>query len=360
MKKFYTLLLIGIITSTFAQIPSNYYNSATSTGYTLKTQLYNIIKGHNNQGYAGLYTTYISSDRDYYYENDGTLLDMYSEKPNGPDSYTYSATSQGDRCGNYSDEGDCYNREHIIPQSVFGSASPMYADAHFVVPSDGYVNGIRGNYAFGRVGTVDRITSNGSKRGYNLNSGYSAGYSGMVFEPIDEFKGDIARMIFYFATRYENNVGNYTYSMFNGTSNQVFTPHAINVLLTWANQDPVSQREIDRNNAVYSRQSNRNPFIDHPEYAMAIWGSLLNTDSYTAIQDVSIYPNPSNDNRVHIYSETEITNIQVVTISGQIIREISNPDFAENTFTLNDLPSGFYFVRLSNQTAETVKKLIVN
>ena len=136
MKKNYFLLLLVFVTVGFAQIPSGYYSTATGTGYSLKTQLYNVIKDHTNNGYAGLYTTYLTSDVDNFYENDGTILDMYSENPSGTDPYTYTtATTQ--RCGSYSAEGDCYNREHIIPQSVFNEQSPMVADAHFITPTDG-------------------------------------------------------------------------------------------------------------------------------------------------------------------------------------------------------------------------------
>jgi endonuclease I len=277
MKKIYSLLFLLYFAIGIAQIPSGYYTTATGTGYTLKTQLYNIIKGHTDNGYAGLYTTYQSSDIDNFYENDGTILDMYSEKPSTTDPYNYTSGST-QRCGTYSVEGDCYNREHIIPQSVFNSAAPMVSDAHFITPTDGKVNGQRSNYPHGTVGTATWTSLNGSK----LGSSSVSGYSGTVFEPINEFKGDIARMYFYFATRYENTVSGYSYAMFNGTSNQVFTTAFLNLLLTWNAQDPVSAREIARNNAIYTRQNNRNPYIDHPEYVQAIWGGTTSTSDTQA------------------------------------------------------------------------------
>ncbi|MEN2398597.1 endonuclease [Flavobacterium sp. MC2016-06] len=283
MKKFYSFLFLLVFTVSFAQIPSGYYNTATGTGYTLKTQLYNIIKGHTDNGYAGLYTTYQTSDVDNFYENDGTVLDMYSENPSGTDPYNYS-TGATQRCGNYSVEGDCYNREHIIPQSVFNEASPMVADAHFITPTDGKVNGMRSNYPHGTVSSATYTSQNGSKLG---SSGVS-GYTGTVFEPINAFKGDIARMYFYFATRYENTVAGYSYAMFNGTSNQVFTTAFLNMLLAWNTQDPVSAREIARNNAVYARQGNRNPYIDHPEYVAQIWGGTSSSDTQVPTTPTSL------------------------------------------------------------------------
>jgi endonuclease I/chitodextrinase len=278
-----------LCTAGIAQIPAGYYSTATGTGYTLKTQLYNIIKGHVDNGYAGLYTTYQTSDVDNFYENDGSVLDMYSEKPTGTDPYNYSlGTTQ--RCGTYSVEGDCYNREHIIPQSTFGSAAPMVSDAHFITPTDGKVNGQRSNYPHGMVASPTWTSLNGSK----LGASTTAGYSGTVFEPIDEFKGDIARMYFYFATRYETTVSGYTYAMFNGTSNQVFTTAFLNMLLTWNAQDPVNAREIARNNAIFGTQNNRNPYIDHPEYVQAIWNPTADSQAPTSPTSLAVTASTSN------------------------------------------------------------------
>ena len=272
-----TLSVIFAFTSlvAFGQAPTGYYNTTTGTGYTLKTQLYNIVKGHTDNGYNGLWTTYGTSDRDNQYENDNTIIDIYSENPTGADPYTFTYTSG--QCGTYSVEGNCYNREHIIPQSVFNSSAPMVSDAHFIPPTDGKVNGIRSNYAHGKVATASYTSKNGGKLGTSAVSGYV----GTVFEPIDAFKGDVARMYFYFATRYENTVGGYSYAMFNGTGNQVFTTAFLNMLLQWHANDPVSSREIARNNAIYARQGNRNPFIDNPSYVNIIWGGTSPTADTT-------------------------------------------------------------------------------
>ena len=276
MKNFSLLgMLIFNIFLFNAQIPDGYYDDAENkTGYELKTALKNIIDDHKDNGYDYLYTIYKDSDTDSYYENNGTVLDMYSEKPGETDAYEY--THINDECGNYGDEGDCYNREHLMPQSIFNSESPMKSDAHFVVPSDGYVNGKRSNYPFGIVDTADWTSSNGSKVGSNATSGYS----GTVFEPIDEFKGDIARMLFYVATRYEDVIGSWEDTdMLDGTSDHVFSDWFLEILLQWHEDDPVSQREIDRNEAVYDYQENRNPFIDHPEWVSEIWGSSSSDDN---------------------------------------------------------------------------------
>ena len=282
--KITTLLWLATIMNVAAQIPAGYYDSAQGlSGYSLKTALKNIIDNHTVYTYNDLYDIYVDTDTDHYYENDGTVLDMYSENPSGADPYNYNHHQA--TCGNYSGEGDCYNREHIIPQSIFNSGSPMKSDAHFVVPTDGYVNNRRSSYPFGDVAGATWTSTNGSKLGSCANSGYS----GTVFEPIDEFKGDIARMVLYVATRYEDQIANWnSTAMFNGSSDQVFTDWFLQVLLNWHAQDPVSQREIDRNNAVYSYQNNRNPFIDHPEWVNQIWNQGSDTQAPTIPGNLSV------------------------------------------------------------------------
>lgn len=255
---------------------SDYYNSAEGlSGYTLKTALYNIINGHTTQSYGDLWTFYTAHELDSYYENDGSILDIYSESPNGSDSYNF--TSGSDQCGNYSGESDCYNREHSFPRSWFGGAvNPMNTDVHHIFATDGYVNSKRSSYPYGEVSSTTYTSDNGSKVG----SGSSLlGYTGTVFEPIDEFKGDLARAYFYMATRYQNVVSgwesNSTYgdAVLDGSSNQVYEDWFLDMLKSWHAQDPVSQKELDRNEAAYSHQGNRNPFVDYPEFVTEIWGN---------------------------------------------------------------------------------------
>ena len=300
--KFRLLFIFTLFFSfSFSQIPSGYYNTATSTGYTLKTQLSNIIDDHSDQGYNAIDGFMSSYDLDNYYETgSNTILDVYSENPSSSDPYNF--TPGVDECGNYSNEGDCYNKEHVIPQSVFSSNTPMQSDAHQLLPTDGRVNGFRGNFPFGRVNDnnlvsqsgISNPTQNGSKLGANLNSGYSSGYSGTVFEPINEFKGDIARIYFYFITRYENQVGNWSsFAMFDGSSDQVLQTTFLSILIEWHLSDPVSQKEIDRNNNIYyNHQNNRNPFVDHPEYVSMIWNPVTDTEAPTAATNL-IASNPT-------------------------------------------------------------------
>lgn len=351
--------------------PPGYYANATGTGLTLKTQLKTIIStGHVDQGYGSLWSLFTNQAfRDTYYENDNTLIDMYSENPTGVDPYNFSTTSQ--QCGNYSSEGDCYNREHIVPQAFFDNVAvnPMKNDPFHVAPSDGKVNGLRDNYPYGKVNSASTTTANGSKLGSNLNSGYSAGYTATVFEPLNEFKGDIARSIFYFVTRYQDDMPSFynaatvvSKNMFDGTSNNALSPTFLNILITWHNLDPVSPKELERNNTIYSYQGNRNPYIDHPEYVCQIWSTACAALSNPTLEytSISVYPNPSNNHKVTIECNVLVDTIQLINSNGQLIKEVKNPVFNNNSYSLEDLPQGFYFLKLSSESQSIVKKLIIN
>lgn len=202
-------------------------------------------------------------------------------------SFTYSS----DQCGNYTNECDCYNREHSIPKSWFGGSEANNTpgtDIFHVVPTDGKVNGMRSNYAFGEVSSAT-YSYNGSQLGSaksittnNLLIGsVTATCSSTVFEPIDEYKGDFARGYMGAMIRWAN--GDYQAFttgdgavIFSGTYTEAgyfgLTQYGMALLMKWHRQDPVSQKEIDRNNGIQSTQGNRNPFIDYPYLAEYLWG----------------------------------------------------------------------------------------
>lgn len=252
-----TILFIGKVS--FTQEPPGYYNAVAGlSGEPLRTALFNIINNHAEQDYATLWTHFQSTDN-----NSGIVWDMYTDNPSGTTTYTFAFGS--DQCGNYNAEGVCYNREHSVPKSWFNDATPMFSDLFHMYPTDGWVNGKRSNFPYGEVNSPTYTSSNGSKLGSNVYPGYS----GTVFEPIDEYKGDFARTYFYMMTRYKNVVSTWVSDMFTGDN---LTIWATNMLISWDALDPVSQKEIDRNNAVYTIQGNRNPFIDHPTWIDWIWG----------------------------------------------------------------------------------------
>lgn len=286
MKHLYRSLFLVIAACLWAGIvsvaqPANYYSTAEGkTGYDLKTALHNIIKNHNVQSYGSLWTHFQSTDK----KPNGKVWDMYSDVPGGTPAYEYSFGGSNQCGGSYSNEGDCYNREHSFPKSWFNLASPMYSDLFHLYPTDGYVNGMRWNHPFGEVANPEKVSTNGSK----LGPCSYPGYSGTVFEPIDEYKGDFARTYFYMATRYQDVIASWEHyssegdAVLDGSSDKVFEDWVLNLLYSWHVQDPVSQKEIDRNNAVYAIQGNRNPYIDHPEWVSAVWGLTQPTRVYWA------------------------------------------------------------------------------
>ena len=255
MKKVLATLFLLALTGMglMAQIPSGYYNNANGkTGDELKTALHDIIKGHNVVSYNGLLDAFAYTDC----KPNGKIWDIYS-------NIEYSLNSG--LCGEYEQEGDCWNREHTWPQSWFSEQTTPRSDLFHVYPTDGFVNGQRGNYPYGEVNNPTYTSGNGSKLGPCATSGYS----GKVFEPIDEYKGDIARSYFYMSVRYYGEDDDWGTSGM--TNKSEIKSWAMTMLLRWNDNDPVSDKEIARNNAVYGYQDNRNPFIDHPEYAHMIW-----------------------------------------------------------------------------------------
>lgn len=357
MKLNVFLVISSIFSVACGQIPTGYYNSAEGKqGYELKTALKLIIDDHTVLSYNSLNNYYSQTDKDLYYENDGTLLDIYSEKPNGPEAYTYNF-GNGSQCGTYDEEGDCWNKEHVFPQGFFNERLPMKSDLHQVLPVDGYVNNRRNNFNFGKVNNPTWTSTNGSKVGPCA----SPGSSGTCFEPINEFKGDIARIMFYFATRYENEVTSSSWdhhstqnNPLNGTNDQVYETWIVNLFMEWNDLDPVSQKEIDRNNKVYQIQGNRNPFVDHPEWVRKIWDP-----NYAGTNDVKnsyakVYPNPV-DEILKIEGKFPVQAYEVIDMSGKNVLA-GQPNAASVNVNLKNLPAGVYILKTTiNGKVETQK-----
>ncbi len=271
--------LIFLFETATAQIPPGYYNAATGlTCAALKTALFNKISTNTTAiSNTAVLVAYSSTD---VHRNDANtadiIWDIYSDNPTGPESFTY--TSQVDNCGgSIAGEGSCYNREHTFPQAWFSSAAPAVTDLFGLMPTDGYSNGQHNNYPYSEVTAPVYTSVNGSKLGTNTFPGFAtSGTAAKAFEVIDEYKGDIARNYFYMVTRYESNIAAWQTNsnaddVLNGTTWPALDDWYIQLLYKWHLKDPVSQKEIDRNEAVYAIQNNRNPFIDHPEYVALIW-----------------------------------------------------------------------------------------
>jgi endonuclease I len=342
-----TILLFFIFT---INVNAQYYAAALGkNGPILKTVLHNIIKGHNFLLYQDLWAAFENTDA----KSNGKVWDMYTDIPNGTPNFIFNfGTNQ---CGNYSGEGDCFNREHSWPKEYFGgdNSYPMYSDLHHLFATDGWVNNKHAAFPFGMVNSTTYTSSNGTKLGTGATY---PGYSNKIFEPIDPYKGDFARAYFYMSTRYESEDATWqNWEMANGAE---LTPAAVNLLLLWHNNDPVSQKEIDRNEAVFLLQGNRNPFIDYPQFADCIWGS--SDCSALAVKEndwessFTLFPNPSNNHlAISTPSNTIIYSYSIIDLVGKQI--VNNHFFAINILT-DKLAKGNYILQL-NTNKGIVRKL---
>ncbi len=267
------------------KILADYYGliSNTETCEDLKTSLFNLIDSHN-------VIEYTSSDFDVWdsqfvtdlrlNDNSTTYIvkDRYSEIPGGAEPYEFTHGLDRDQGGNVTEEGLFYNREHVFPRSWWGGGNTpqvdtQYTDIHILVPADKFVNLQRSNFPMAEVGIPDETFLNSSQLGPSITTGYTE----TVFEPIDEYKGDFARIFLYMAVRYEDQIDDWETldsrgdDVLNGDPYLVYEDWYRDLLISWHNADAVSDEEKDRNNAIFSIQGNRNPFVDHPEYVDAIW-----------------------------------------------------------------------------------------
>ena len=310
----YSLLLLQF-TSISAQ-PAGYYDPAAGlTGTALQQALHDIIDNHTVVTYDDLWTHFQITDK----RSDGKVWDMYSDIPSGTPAYLYTFVTN--QCGNYNSEGDCYNREHSFPKSWFGGdISPMYTDLFHLYPTDGWVNGKRGNLPFGITSSATWTSTNGSKLG---NCSYT-GYSYEIFEPINAYKGDFARSYFYMAVRYYGEDSGWPGSdMVTGSQPKAW---ALKMLMEWDVADPVSPKETNRNNAVYAIQGNRNPFIDNTSYASLIWGSTIGIEDKSAEEgSVKVWPNPAVETAtIELYGDLSYNfRIRIMNISGKVMMDKS-------------------------------------
>jgi endonuclease I len=275
-------------TNTTTGGPAGYYNAATGlTCASLKTALRDIITtGNTPQTYNALWTEYLSSDIKPREVGPGTsanvIWDIYSDIQGvSNDPYNFTPGTQQDGGGAANSEGILYNREHSVPQSWFNgnTGTPgATTDYHHIFPTDKFVNAERGSFIYGKVTSPTNTYLNGSKKG--PANGY--GLSGTVFEPIDAYKGDVARAFLYFVTRYQNNMSTYPASTSSTNSGaQAFDASTypsvdinyLSMMIAWHNVDPVSAKEIARNDAAQVFQGNRNPYIDNPSFVSSVWNN---------------------------------------------------------------------------------------
>lgn len=258
MAKFKFLLfsLLVFSSSIFAQVPSGYYYFAQNKSKAeLKTALHKhcaplrVLDYGSGAGFTweGFYFTDNQND---------TVVDMYS-------NIIRTFNGYGSIAG--------MHIEHSLPKSWWGAhVNNAYKDLFHLYPSDGVTNSTKNNFPLGEVAGTPALDNGVSKVGDN---GFGSSYAGKCFEPADEYKGDFARSYLYVSTIYEDLAPLWNSPMMNNNTYPVWNTWSRDLFLKWHHQDPVSEKELQRNERVHNIQGNRNPFIDYPTLVSYIWGA---------------------------------------------------------------------------------------
>jgi len=352
MHKQITLLFLFFLTSIWGQIPAGYYDSAQGlTGNDLKTALHSIISGHQTLTYSQVWDALRFTDEDP--NNTSNVILLYT-------GWSYPKSNNGGSADNW-------NREHTWAKSHggFGNNPPAGTDIHHLRPTDVSVNSKRGNKHFDNGGT---LYYDPTRFGYSGSYPTGCKYTSDTWEPRDEVKGDVARMIFYMAVRYDGDNGEPDLEVVDYIPNNTSDPlHGVlSTLLQWHQQDPVSTWEIRRNNRIYYgegsnhdyAQWNRNPFIDHPEFVNRIWGTQSIDDFFNS--PVSVYPNPTTTGQIHIkykYNTKLPVNFYLNSLSGQEIN--IQPKIQSDEIFINNLPKGIFILKIVDTKTTFYQKIIV-
>lgn len=270
MKKYIVVILalvaqVGFanVVTGVASIPDGYYDgvSGKKGAENILNALQTCIsRDYNEISYSALEEHYLKTD---FYAD--TLWDMYSTC-----RFVFEDANKQQKA-----VCDGWNKEHVCCQSWIGGR-PMVSDMFNVYPTDARINNLRSNYPYGVVGTNNGFSKDPDKHGLGKLGTSTTSGVGTVYEPDDKYKGDFARTFFYMVARYRDktlNSGDGA-TMFTSSPTDL-TSYSLSFLLDWHRNDPVSMKEVDRNQGVYGEQNNRNPFIDYPELVEYIWGNKI-------------------------------------------------------------------------------------
>jgi len=323
MKKiftFFTMMTLTIVLS--AQIPQGYYDGTDGLeGEDLKDELHDIIDNHDEYSYNDL--------RDF-------ILRETDEDPDNPNNVILLYTGRSQPKSTFGGGADDWNREHVWAKSHgdFGNNPPAGPDAHHIRPTDASVNSSRGNLDF----------DNG---GQQHNEAPGCYFDDDSWEPRDEVKGDVARMIFYMDVRYDGSDGVSDLEVIDEVDTYPNAEHGkLSTLLEWHLQDLPDDFELNRNEVIYGYQENRNPFIDHPEFATAIWGDPTNVEDLEEIP-VKVYPVPT-VNRLNVKMSSSQKDLQAVVygITGQMLINRKAMNTQQLSLDVSALERGIYFVKV--------------
>ncbi len=309
MKRFYlTAFVLLTVMGLFAQAPEGYYDAANGlSGTALKKALYNIIKGQTTYPYTS------SSGTDVW-----DILKKTDQDPDNPDNVILIYTGRSVNAAQEYNSGKGWSREHVWAKSRgdFGTDPPAGTDVNNLRPADISVNSARSNRWFDTCSVM--VYDNGVATGSYTST------TRWVWQPRKEVEGDVARMIFYMATRYEGENGEPDLKIINYLPEDKRTKAPLfamlHTLLKWNAEDPVDAYERHRNNVVYSYQHNRNPFIDHPEYVQRIWGdSTVTSVSGFNNSGFTVYPNPATSLLRFSPAENRIKSLY--SLQGRLLRK---------------------------------------
>lgn len=345
-RKILTVLFICLtITAGAVNIQTHYASLEGKAGAELFNALMALGQNHTKLSYDKIRADKIKIDI-----INGNVVDIYSNCSFVPNDYCGSGTYDG--------ECYCYNREHLVPRSWWAKTTDydtyaLNSDLVHVFPTDYLANSQRGN------NPLDNVVSNSWTNNAGARLGRSEHYGNVTaFEVPDEYKGDVARVYFYVVTTYRNvqlnlaNGGRQMFSFSGGVS--TFTSTARQLMLQWAEQDPISDKEIKRNNDIHNKQGNRNPFIDLPDLYRYLWGDKINQPYHlpTGLYLVE---------ELNFSIETEGLNLTITTpseqmvaiydITGQVVY-MQNIDEAATTISLPR--QGLYLVQVGKQTTKII------
>ncbi len=351
------LFLILLSLSFFFELnaqDSVYYQTAfNSSGDSLKSLLHNIIKDHTEY-------TYTSSSTDVW-----DILKETDRDPNNPNNVILIYSNRSVDAAQEYNSGSGWSREHVWAKSRgdFGTSRGAGTDVHHLRPCDISVNSTRNNRNFDDCITCVDVIDNG------FNTGSKTDANLYTFEPPDNVKGDIARMIFYMAVRYEGDGSEPDLELTNiAQSNTDKAPvHAfLSTLLVWNRQDTVDGFERNRNLVIHSYQGNKNPFIDYPELAEYIWGDSLGLIwkpeivaglNNIASKNLTVYPNPSSNGIFNLSSDEKADVIRLYNQLGQEVL-VLYPNSKNASIDISQFNKGIYTLEADFKGEKVRRKVL--
>ena len=315
---------------------SYYDNTQNLWGADLKAALHGIIDNHTELSYSGVWDALKNTDEDP--DNPNNVILLYTGW-----SYKKSDQNTGDKYG--------WNREHVWAKSHgdFGTSAPAGTDVHHLRPADVTVNSKRGSLDFDNGGTL-----------YTDDDGPTeCRYDGDSWEPRDEVKGDVSRMMYYMVVRYEGDDTSYDLELVDytpSTSSKEPLFGKQSTLYQWHQQDTVSDWERRRNDRIYNNwQHNRNPFIDYPEFASRM--PSVSGEALTEEPEIAVAPLSVDMGEIPFTTKTTYA-IAVINTGNQTLNvssvQSTNPDFTvdQTSMTLTTEQYAYLSVSFTSQATE--------